>query len=99
MHLHHGYWISGEETKERAQIQLIERLARLAGLGPGNRILDVGSGFGGSNIYLAKEYDRDATRSTISPIQRGKARQARTMPGVNAKILRMDPDEIKIEPT
>jgi tocopherol O-methyltransferase len=25
-HLHHGYWIRGNESKERAQIQLIERL-------------------------------------------------------------------------
>ena len=26
-HLHHGYWIRGDETKERAQLQLIEHLA------------------------------------------------------------------------
>ncbi len=25
-HIHHGYWISGEETKDEAQIQLIELL-------------------------------------------------------------------------
>ena len=26
-HLHHGYWIGGEESKEKAQVQLIEHLA------------------------------------------------------------------------
>ena len=27
-HLHHGYWVHGDETKETAQLQLIDRLAR-----------------------------------------------------------------------
>ena len=38
-HLHHGYWIRGDETKEQAQVQLIEHLARAAGITPGRRIL------------------------------------------------------------
>ncbi len=36
-HIHHGYWISGEETKETAQNQLIEHVARAAGLVPGRK--------------------------------------------------------------
>ena len=28
-HLHHGYWIRGDETKEKAQIQLIDHLAQI----------------------------------------------------------------------
>jgi hypothetical protein len=27
---HHGYWIRGDETKEKAQLQLIEHLAETA---------------------------------------------------------------------
>jgi tocopherol O-methyltransferase len=73
-HIHHGYWISGEETKETAQNQLIEHVARAAGLGPGCKILDVGCGFGGSSIYLAKKYGAEATGITISPIQVEMAR-------------------------
>src|SRR5258708_9823903 len=68
-HIHHGYWISGEETKETAQNQLIEHVARAAGLGAACKILDVGCGFGGSSIYLAKKYGAEATGSTLSPIQ------------------------------
>jgi len=48
-HVHHGYWIRGNETKEQAQVQLIEHLAEAAELVPGSRILDVGCGFGGSS--------------------------------------------------
>src|SRR5260370_1516950 len=98
-HLHHGYWISGQETKERAQIQLVERLAHLAGLRPGCKILDVGCGFGGSSIHLAKSYDAEATGITISPIQVEMARKAAAAEGANAKFLLMDAEEMKFDET
>jgi tocopherol O-methyltransferase len=98
-HIHHGYWISGEETKEAAQNQLIEHVARAAGLGPGCKILDVGCGFGGSSIYLAKEYGAEATGITISPIQVEMARKAAAAEGANAKFLLMDAEEMKFDET
>src|SRR5690242_18413718 len=63
-HIHHGYWIRGDESKEVAQVQLIEPLARAAGIPPGARILDVGCGFGASSIYLARKYAAEATGIT-----------------------------------
>src|ERR1700726_1422007 len=72
-HLHHGYWIRGDESKERAQIQLIEHLAQTAKIQPGGKILDVGCGTGASSIYLAKRYKMEATGITISPVQVGLA--------------------------
>jgi tocopherol O-methyltransferase len=98
-HIHHGYWISGEETKEKAQDQLIEHLAYTAGLRPGCKILDVGCGFGGSSIYLAKEYGAEATGITISPIQVEMARKAAAAEGANAKFILMDAEEMKFEQT
>jgi tocopherol O-methyltransferase len=97
MHLHHGYWITGEETKDRAQIQLIERLAHLAGLEPEFRILDVGCGFGGSSIYLAQKYGADATGITISPIQVEMARKAAAVDGVKVKFIEMDAQEMRFD--
>jgi tocopherol O-methyltransferase len=97
MHLHHGYWISGKETKEKAQIQLVEHLAQAAGLRRGGRILDVGCGFGGSTIYLGRNYEADATGITISPIQVEMARKEAAIDGVNAKFLLMDAEEMKFE--
>ena len=97
MHLHHGYWISGEETKEKAQIQLVEHLAQAAGLGPGCRILDVGCGFGASSIYLVKNYGAEATGITISSIQVEMARKAAAIDGVKARFLLMDAEEMKFE--
>src|SRR5215831_1838744 len=45
-HIHHGYWIRGDESKETAQVQLIEHLAQVAKIQPDAQILDVGCGFG-----------------------------------------------------
>jgi tocopherol O-methyltransferase len=89
-HIHHGYWIRGDETKEQAQLQLIEHLAQVAGITSGRRILDVGCGFGGSSIYLARNYNAEATGITISPVQLEMANRAASAQQVNAKFLLMD---------
>src|SRR6202049_2671173 len=96
-HLHHGYWIRGDETKERAQIQPIEHLAQLAKIQPGRRILDVGCGTGASSIYLAKHYKVEATGITISPVQVSLANQAAAREDVNATFLLMDAEAMKFE--
>jgi tocopherol O-methyltransferase len=89
-HIHHGYWIRGDETKEQAQVQLIEHLAQLAGIASGACILDVGCGFGASSIYLARNYKAETTGITISPIQVEMASKAASAAEVNAKFLLMD---------
>ncbi|HEV2385659.1 MAG TPA: class I SAM-dependent methyltransferase [Candidatus Acidoferrales bacterium] len=94
-HLHHGYWIRGDETKEQAQVQLIEHLAQAAGLRPRDRILDVGCGFGGSSIYLARKYNAETIGITISPVQVQMANQAAAAARVNATFLLMDAEVMK----
>ncbi len=88
--MHHGYWIRGDETKETAQIQLVEHLAKSADIGTGSKILDVGCGFGASSIYLARKYKADATGITISPIQVEIANLAAVPHQANARFLLMD---------
>ena len=68
-HIHHGLW-EADEPPRRAQVQLTERLAALAGLPRGGRLLDVGCGMGGSSIHLAKTRGCQAVGVTISPFQR-----------------------------
>src|SRR6202049_330041 len=84
-HLHHGYWIRGDESKEKAQLQLIEHLAQLADVKRGADILDIGCGFGASSIYLAKHYNATVTGITISPVQVEMAVQAATAQRLDAK--------------
>lgn len=96
-HLHHGYWIQGDETKERAQIQLIEHLARLAKIRPGRKILDVGCGCGAGSIFLVKHYKVEATGITISPVQVSLANLAAAKEDVNATFLLMDAEAMKFD--
>ena len=96
-HIHHGYWISGKETKEEAQIQLIEHLVQAANIRPGSKILDVGCGTGGSSIYLAKRHKMEATGITISSVQVELAKRAAAESGANAKFLLMDAEAMQFE--
>jgi tocopherol O-methyltransferase len=89
-HLHHGYWIRGDESKERAQLQLIEHLAQLTNVKPGSDILDIGCGFGGSSLYLAKNYGAAVIGITNSPVQVQMAINAAAKERLNAKFLLMD---------
>ena len=89
-HLHHGYWIRGDESKERAQLQLIEHLAQLTNVKPGSDILDIGCGFGGSSLYLAKNYGAAVIGITNSPVQVQMAIKAAAKERLNAKFLLMD---------
>lgn len=96
-HIHHGYWIRGDESKETAQLQLIEHLAQVAGIQPRAKILDVGCGFGASSIYLAKHYKAEATGITISPVQVEMANKAAAAAGVNASFLFMDAEAMSFQ--
>src|SRR5262249_16116102 len=96
-HIHHGYWIRGDESKEAAQLQLIEHLAQAAGIQRGARILDVGCGFGTSSIYLARKYGAQATGITISNVQVEMANKGAEEAGVNAKFLFMDAEAMTFE--
>jgi tocopherol O-methyltransferase len=93
-HIHHGYWIRGDESKELAQVQLMEHLAELANVQTGSTVLDIGCGFGGSSIYLAKKYKASVTGITISPVQVEMARKAAAGAQSDARFLLMDAESL-----
>ena len=96
-HLHHGYWIRGDESKETAQLQLIEYLSRLADVRAGSEVLDIGCGFGASSLYLAQKYAATATGITISPVQVEMANRAATAARATARFLLMDAEELRFD--
>ncbi|KAL8989673.1 MAG: hypothetical protein Q9169_008310 [Polycauliona sp. 2 TL-2023] len=65
-HIHHGYFLLDTDTKERAQIQLIELLIQRCQLPRGITVLDVGCGIGGTSRWLASNHDCHVTGITIS---------------------------------
>jgi cyclopropane fatty-acyl-phospholipid synthase-like methyltransferase len=96
-HIHHGFWIRGDESKETAQVQLIEHLAQAAGIQRGVKILDVGCGFGASSIYLARKYEVEATGITISRVQVEMANQAAADARVSARFRLMDAEAMTFD--
>jgi tocopherol O-methyltransferase len=96
-HLHHGYWIRGDETKEKAQLQLIEHLAQLAGVKPGSDILDIGCGFGATSLYLAKHYSAAVTGITNSSVQLQMAIKDAGREQLDAKFLLMDAEAMDFQ--
>jgi tocopherol O-methyltransferase len=95
-HLHHGYWVTGKETKEDAQLALTKHLAEIASIKPGSRVLDVGCGFGASSIYLAKQYGAKTTGITISPVQVSMANKAAKKAEAECEFLLMDADNLQL---
>jgi tocopherol O-methyltransferase len=98
-HIHHGYWIRGDESKEQAQLQLMEHLAKLANIQTGCTVLDIGCGFGGSSIYLAQKYKASAIGITISPVQVEMARKAAAAAQSDAQFLLMDAEALDFQQT
>ena len=65
-HIHHGYFLHPEDSKEVAQIRLIELLLDISKLQDGASVLDVGCGIGGTTRYLAAKKACNVTGITIS---------------------------------
>jgi tocopherol O-methyltransferase len=94
-HIHDGYYITGQETREEAQENLIKFLVAKAKIKTGSTILDVGSGMGGSSIWLAKNLGARTTGITISSVQLDIARQLARRQNVNSQFLLMDAENIE----
>jgi cyclopropane-fatty-acyl-phospholipid synthase len=61
---------TGAESLAEAQRAKYRAIADRAGLEPGMRVLEIGSGWGGFALYAAGERGCDVTSITISPAQR-----------------------------
>ncbi len=68
-HIHHGYWITGKESKEKAQQNLTELLIKKAQIKKNSSVLDIGCGVGGSSRYLASKLNCKVKGITISEKQ------------------------------
>jgi len=70
-----AYFIDPKESLETAQQNKKRRLAAKLNLEPGQKILDIGSGWGGLGLYLAQLEDVDVTGVTLSKEQHVRSNQ------------------------
>ncbi len=74
-HIHHGLWLDGDSPPRQAQESLVSHLARRAQIRRGERVLDVGCGYGASSRWLSRQLDCPVTGITISRKQAGWAKR------------------------
>jgi tocopherol O-methyltransferase len=72
-HVHHGYWETGRESVTEAAVALVKLLAQRLRLEPGQRVCDIGCGYGAMAHYLAQQHGLDVTGVTVSPVQARRA--------------------------
>lgn len=63
--MHAGYWDETTHTLHEALMKENEIMASIAQIKPSDHVLDAGCGFGGSSLYLAKNYQCNVTGITL----------------------------------
>lgn len=81
-----GYWPDGVETLGECQTAKLAHIAAKLNVKKGNTILDIGCGWGGMAIFLAKNYDVRVTGITLSEEQADLARQKVRQAGLADKV-------------
>jgi tocopherol O-methyltransferase len=68
-HVHHGLWERGDEPPLEAALNLSRHVADAAGIADGDRVVDVGCGYGATSRWLAAERGARVTGLTLSAAQ------------------------------
>jgi len=74
--VHHGYWIKGNETTEEAVMNLTRLVAEQAWILPGDRVCDIGCGYGATALTLNRDFGAVVTGITVSKRQYQHAKSA-----------------------
>jgi len=79
-------WNQGAKTLEEAQEEKLETVARKLALKEGDRVLDVGCGWGGFPLWAATKHGCSVVGITLSPPQAEKARERAEAAGVADRV-------------
>ena len=91
-----GYFTEGADLEE-AQLAKKRHLAAKLAIEPGQRVLDIGSGWGGLGLYLAKAAHCDVTGVTLSSEQLKVSRERAAREGLNRAVHFEFKDYRKVE--
>ena len=81
-----AYFTGPDQTIEQAQANKKRHLASKLLLKPGQRVLDIGCGWGGLALYLAKECEVEVTGLTLSVEQHRVAERRAAAAGLSSKV-------------
>ncbi len=81
-----AYWPREGMTLEQAQEAKLAHIAAKLAIRPGQTVLDIGCGWGGMAIYLARKYDVNVHGITLSEQQIALARERAAAAGVADRV-------------
>jgi cyclopropane-fatty-acyl-phospholipid synthase len=81
-----GYFINPDDTLEQAQIQKKAHIAKKLCLKPGMTVLDIGSGWGGMAITLARDYGAKVVGVTLSQEQHKRSTERAAEAGLSDRV-------------
>jgi cyclopropane-fatty-acyl-phospholipid synthase len=81
-----GYWDDGIQTLDEAQIAKIDHTLRKVRLRPGERLLDIGCGWGALVVRAAQQFGAHALGVTLSRRQHEEAQRRIAEAGVGDKV-------------
>jgi len=81
-----GYFPTGAESLDEAQMAKKSHIMRKLCLRPGLRVLDIGSGWGGLGISLARDHDCSVLGVTLSTNQHAKSNLRAAAAGVGDRV-------------
>jgi cyclopropane-fatty-acyl-phospholipid synthase len=81
-----AYFKTDDLSLEQAQLLKYDRLAKQLKLKPEDHVLEIGSGWGGNAIYMAKHYGCHVTTITISEEQHKLAKEKVAKEGLEHKV-------------
>ena len=86
MHYSCAYFRTPEQTLEAAQSAKCEHIRKKLCLKPGQKVLDIGSGWGSLGLYLAEQEDVEVTGLTLSNEQLCVAKQQAVQRGLDKQV-------------
>lgn len=92
-----AYYETGDETLEEAQLKKKRHIAAKMQLTPGQRVLDIGCGWGGMGLYLARHCGVDVTGVTLSEEQLSVANRRAADDGLSDRARFILQDYRKVE--
>ena len=81
-----AYYLTPDDSLETAQQNKLRHIAAKLDLKPGQKVLDIGSGWGGMAIYLAQAAGVDVTGVTLSVEQHGLATKRAAERGLSDRV-------------
>jgi cyclopropane-fatty-acyl-phospholipid synthase len=92
-----AWYADDKTTLEEAAVAKLDRICRRLDLGPGDRVVEIGTGWGGFAVHAAKHYGCHVTTTTISSEQHAYARERISRQGLEDRITLLKSDYRDLE--